>query len=60
MKDNDNGKQFHITLNGYDRRALQFFRFKYGPEISSSAAIRACIRAAALKLGFNEPPPEPE
>lgn len=52
--DNDNGKQFHITLGAYDRNALKFFRDRQG-DLSASAAIRACIRAAAMKLGF--PPP---
>lgn len=50
--DNDNGRQFHITLNNYDRRALDFVRSSKGA-ISKSAALRVCIRAAALQLGFS-------
>lgn len=49
----DEQKQFHIRLNRYDREALAFMRAHYGS--SWSAAIRACIRAAAQKLGFESP-----
>ncbi len=51
--DNDNGKQFHITLNAYDRAALARMRAHYGT--SWSGAIRSCIRAAALGIGFKPP-----
>jgi hypothetical protein len=51
--DNNNGKQFHITLNSYDRAALDHMRVHYGT--SRSGAIRACIRAAAQQIGFRSP-----
>lgn len=59
MKDNDNGTRFHVTLNAYDKEALKFFRLRQG-DLSASAAIRACIRAAAMKLGFRPPIAEQE
>lgn len=52
--DNDNGKQFHVTLNNFDRRALEFMRGHYGTSLAG--AIRASIRAAARNLGFKEFP----
>jgi hypothetical protein len=51
--DNDNGKRFHVTLNAYDRRALEFVRGKVGGNISMTKAIVASVRAAAIQLGFN-------
>ena len=50
-QDNDNGKRFHITLNAYDQRALEFVRNARG-KASAVAAMRVCVRAAALQLGF--------
>lgn len=55
MRDNDNGKRLHFTLNSYDRKALEFVRNKTNSSMSASAALRVCIRAAALQLGFNGP-----
>ena len=51
MKDNDNGKRFHITLNRIDLDCLDFMSATHG--VSLSAAIRMSIRAAAKNLGFN-------
>lgn len=51
--DNENGIQFHITLNRYDRQALEHMRLHFGT--SKSGAIRACIRAAAQQIGFKPP-----
>ena len=58
MKDNDNGKRFHITLNRIDLDCLEFMRLTHG--VSMSAAIRVSIRAAAKNLGFNGPEKIPE
>ena len=52
--DNENGKQFHVTLNSYDRQLLDKMRAKFGT--SWSGAIRACIRAAGDQIGFMPPP----
>lgn len=51
--DNDNGVRYHITLNKYDREALEHMGAVHG--VSRSAAIRVCIRAAALNVGFKPP-----
>jgi hypothetical protein len=51
--------RYHITLWGYDRKALAYMRAHYG-FTTRSAAIRACIRAAAVQVGFAPPPPGEE
>lgn len=53
-EDNENGKQYHIRLNNYDREALNRMQVHYGT--SWAGAIRACIRAAAMQIGFKPPP----
>jgi hypothetical protein len=54
--DNENGKKFHLTLNGIDRERLRFlrgvFEKKYGENISLTAAIRAAIRRLSDDAGF--------
>lgn len=54
-EDNDNGVRFHITLNKYDRDALDYMKNAHG--VSRSAAIRVSIRAAAVQIGFAKPQP---
>jgi hypothetical protein len=49
-QENDNGRQFHITLNRYDRDVLEAMKARHGTSLSG--AIRACIRAAGLQLGM--------
>ncbi len=51
--DNDNGHRFHLTLNSYERKALEFVRLTQAEKMSYAKAIRTCIKAAALQLGFN-------
>ena len=53
--DNNNGKQFHITLNSHDRKVLEAMKARYGT--SWSGAIRACIRAAGMQVGVEIPQP---
>ena len=52
--ENDNGKQFHLSLNAEDRANLEKLRKKfqgaYGVEISRTATIRAAIRHLAKDL----------
>lgn len=53
---NDNGKQFHPTLNGVGRRALQHVRGQHPEtEISATKAMVFCVMFTAYTLGFNEP-----
>jgi hypothetical protein len=53
LMDNDNGKRFHVTLNSYERKALEFVRLQQADRMSRTKTIGVCIRAAAIQLGFN-------
>lgn len=46
-------RQIHMTLSAYERRALEYIRHQRG-EVSIPGAIRTCITAVAVQLGFDD------
>lgn len=52
-KDNEGRHRYHIRLNSYDRKCLEYMKARHG--ISWAAAMRVCVRAAAWQMGFPKP-----
>jgi hypothetical protein len=46
-------KMFHVRLNSYERKALEFVRQSQADKMSKTRTIGICIRAAAIQLGFS-------
>jgi len=50
----DSAEELHIRLSSYEKKALDFMRARHSG-VSRTEAVRLCIRASAMRLGFKDP-----